>query len=133
MFFLEQILQQNCPHQNNKQGSILFVVVKLDESGWFEQAVPSVHVYWNILHTCNKFIPHPNVKDIKMGYHSSNQGSSWRFECFGLKFFLNYVLCFIIRIPLSKDMNFFRNFSNISLSSAKVMRPSKLLEVLKYV
>ena len=88
MFLLEQILQQNCPHQNNKQGSILFVDVNLDESSWFERAVPFGHVYWNILHICNKFIPRPDVKDVKIGDHSSSQGSRWRFECFGLQFFL---------------------------------------------
>ena len=54
----------------DKQNSILLVVVNLEESGWFELAVPSVHVYWNILPICNNFIPHPKLKDVKMGDQS---------------------------------------------------------------
>ena len=91
------------------------------------------HVYWNIFHICNKFIPHPNVKDIKMGDDSSNQGSRWRCECFGLQFFLKWCFVFLNKNSTFKKWEFFINFSNIKLSTVMVIRPSKLLKALRYI
>ena len=85
------------------------------------------HVYWNILHICNKFIPHPNVKDVKMGDDSPNQDSR------GLQFFLKGCFVFLNKNSTFKKWEFFRNFSNIKLSTVMAMRPSKLLEALRYI